>query len=248
MLEQELVAVGICCAVGNLGEGIDTHHPTWAPITRTAHYQLHAQLGPALNAMLTDNDPDQRATASYANFTTAIDTALQHGLPVLPVLAPVEELLDQNRQHTTREHLLHQAITALSTRTDDSARTERISLLDLAGRVAQVQQRFDQAEDYYRQALQAYRDTDDERAASQVATRLGRVLADTGRHTEAFPVLVEAAVGWRRSTGEFDSGDIGLLEDQRPHLDQHTIDGVIDALDPTTATALRQRLDQPDQT
>ncbi|MGW4368028.1 hypothetical protein ACWEKT_20525 [Nocardia takedensis] len=70
------------------------------------------------------------------------------------------------------------------------------------------------------------------------------MLADTGRRTEAFPVLVEAAVGWWRSTGEFDSADIGLLDEQRPHLDQQTIDGVIDALDPTAATALRQRLDQ----
>lgn len=71
-----------------------------------------------------------------------------------------------------------------------------------------------------------------------------RVLGDTGRHTEAFSVLVEAAVGWWRSTGEFESGDIGLLNEQRPHLDQHTIDVVIDALEPATAAALRQQLDQ----
>ncbi|MFC3965942.1 tetratricopeptide repeat protein, partial [Nocardia jiangsuensis] len=116
------------------------------------------------------------------------------------------------------------------------------------GTVAQAQRRFEQAEDYLRQALQAYRDSDDERAASQVTTTLGRVLADTGRYAEAFSILVEATIGWWRLTGEFESEDIRSLTEQRTHLDQHTIDGVIDALDPTTATALRHRLDQHDQT
>ncbi|MFC3962140.1 tetratricopeptide repeat protein, partial [Nocardia jiangsuensis] len=115
------------------------------------------------------------------------------------------------------------------------------------GMVAQEQRRFDQAENHIRQALQAYRDTDDERGASQVTTTLGRVLAHTGQHTEAFTVLVEAAVGWWKLTGEFDSGDIGLLNQQQPHLDQHTIDAIIDALGPATATALRQQLDQREE-
>ncbi|MFC8042759.1 hypothetical protein [Nocardia sp. NPDC057353] len=80
------------------------------------------------------------------------------------------------------------------------------------------------------------------------ATTLGRLLGETGRHAKAFPVLVEAAIGWWRTTGVSDTGDIELLNQQRRHLDQHTVDAVIDALDPATATALRNQLDQHNKT
>ncbi|MFC3965946.1 CHAT domain-containing protein, partial [Nocardia jiangsuensis] len=134
-------------------------HPSWWQAARTAHYRLHASLGQQLQTMLTGTDPGQRATArtatttSYANLTTALDTALDHELPVLPVLAPVQTLLDQTRQQTAREHLLQHAITRLTTSTNPAIRQELPHLLHRAGMVAQEQRRFDQAEDYYRQAL-----------------------------------------------------------------------------------------------
>ncbi|MFC3965943.1 tetratricopeptide repeat protein, partial [Nocardia jiangsuensis] len=174
-----------------LRRALHTHHPAWWSITRTAHYHLHAQLGLTLYTMLTANDPNQRATgravttASYANFTAAIDTALQHGHPVLPVLGPIEELLDQNRQHTTREDLLHQAITALSTRSDLTDRTERAYLLNLAGMVAQVQRRFDQAEDYYRQALDLTPELSNRYGAAIAYHQLGMVEQERRRFEQA---------------------------------------------------------------
>ena len=115
------------------------------------------------------------------------------------------------------------------------------------GRVAQEQRRFEQAEDSYRQALQAFRDGGDERGASQEATTLGVFLAEVGRHDEAFAVLLTATVSWWQLAGTFDPNDIGLLAEQRRHLDEHAVDNAINALDDTTATALRQHLDQHDE-
>ncbi|MEU6833621.1 tetratricopeptide repeat protein, partial [Nocardia beijingensis] len=166
-------------------------HPSWWQAAHRAHYQLHAALGRGLHAMLTGTDPNHRATAravttaSYANLTTAIDTALDHGLPVLPVLEPVEELLDQTRQQTTREHLLGHVITRLASSTDPTARRELAQLLHLAGIVAQQQRRFDQAEDYYRQALDLKLQFGDRHGAAGTYHQLGRVAQQQRRFDQA---------------------------------------------------------------
>ncbi|WP_280390489.1 tetratricopeptide repeat protein, partial [Nocardia brasiliensis] len=166
-------------------------HPLWWQAAIRAHYQLHARLGPQLFAVLTSNDPGQRSVgraathAAYANLRTAIDTALDHGQPALPVLKPVEELLDQTHQHTARQQLLSHAITALETRTDPASRRELPDLLHLAGMVAQAQRRFEQAEDYYRQSLDLKLEFGDRHGAAVTYHQLGIVAQEQRRYEQA---------------------------------------------------------------
>jgi hypothetical protein len=93
------------------------HHGLLAALQH-AHYQLFAQLGPMINQMLTAPVAEQRRTGTtaarteYANPTAAASYALAHAHLVLPVLRPVEELLDQAKQQSARRQLLEQAVAA----------------------------------------------------------------------------------------------------------------------------------------
>ena len=162
-------------------------HPRWWQTAQQAHYRLHTRLGGTLYAMLTGNDPNDRETArvithaGYANFTAAIDTALDSGHPVLPVLAPVEKLLDQTRQQEAREQLLQHVIT----RTEPAPRRELATLLHLAGLVAREQRRFEQAEDYYRQALDLWLEFGDRHGAALTYHHLGVVAQEQRRFEQA---------------------------------------------------------------
>ncbi|UGT59854.1 tetratricopeptide repeat protein [Nocardia asteroides] len=174
-----------------LRRALHTRHPTWWPTAQYTHYRLHTDLGNALHAMLTGNNADQRATArvattaSYANFTAAIDTALHQHQPTLPVLLPIEELLDQTRQQRAHEQLLDHVITHLAARTDPDAPRELPQLLHLAGIVAQQQRRFDHAENYYRQALDLLLESGDRHSAASTYHQLGMAAQEQRRFDHA---------------------------------------------------------------
>ena len=77
------------------------------------------------------------------------------------------------------------------------------------------QRRFEEAEDAYRQALEIYRDKSDPRQASVTATRLGLLLAETGRHLEAAATLLNAALLRYQATGRWDPEDLRNLKRER---------------------------------
>jgi tetratricopeptide (TPR) repeat protein len=114
------------------------------------------------------------------------------------------------------------------------------------GSLAREQRRFDDVENHYRQALQVFRDAGDERTASLVATSVGRFLAETGRHVDAFAMIVDAAVSWWRLTGSFDRKDISLLSQERWQIDDSTVRETISGLDPAAVAELTRVLDQPE--
>ncbi|HEV8560196.1 MAG TPA: tetratricopeptide repeat protein [Actinophytocola sp.] len=110
------------------------------------------------------------------------------------------------------------------------------------GMVAQEQRRLGRAEDLYRQALQAFQETSDDRAVSQTRTRLGSLLADLGRHTEAFDALFDAVISWRRITGNFDAEALRFLGGLMGHVDPQAVQRKFDSLDQAIAAELRERL------
>nr|WP_232541385.1 tetratricopeptide repeat protein [Nocardia bovistercoris] len=177
-------------------------HPGWWQAARRAHYRLHVLLGERLLSQMIGLDPASRASghatvqACYANFTDAMDTALEHGFPVTPVLWPIEVLLDQTRQYTAREHLLLGAATALSSHTGAVARNELARLLHQLGWVAHDQRRFDEAEGHYRRALELLLELGDRRTAGRTYHQLGLVCHDLRRFDEAERHYKQAVEVW----------------------------------------------------
>lgn len=82
------------------------------------------------------------------------------------------------------------------------------------------QRRFTEAETAYRQALDIYLEESDPRQASMTATQLGLLLAETGRHTDAATVLLDAALFWHQATGGWDAGDLQNLKRERAIIGQ----------------------------
>jgi tetratricopeptide (TPR) repeat protein len=94
------------------------------------------------------------------------------------------------------------------------------------GRLAEEQQRFNQAEAAYRQAFDIYLETD-RRQGSMSATRLGLLLAETGRHADAAAVLLDAALLWHQGTGDWDPGDLRNLRQERAAIGQAAFDQLV---------------------
>lgn len=171
-------------------------NPQWWDICRHAHYQLYASLGEALQLMITGADATDWnlvrniTNASHADFIAAIDTALDTNLPVLPVLAPVEELLDRAGQHLERERLLRHAIIRLRNNAEPPARRELAHLLHLAGMVALKRRQFEDAEDHYSQALALWLKMNDRHRAAGTYQELGRMELEQRRFQEAENIAV----------------------------------------------------------
>ena len=72
------------------------------------------------------------------------------------------------------------------------------------------------------------------------ATRLGLVLAETGRHADAADVLIDGALLWHQLTGGWDTGDLRYLKRERAILGQAAFDQLAAAKVPQD---LRQSLD-----
>jgi tetratricopeptide (TPR) repeat protein len=166
-------------------------HPGLGEALREAHYRLYSQLGPAIQAMLTSSDPEQRplghalARVEYANLTSAITYALAHQHPVLPVLRAVEEFLDQTKQQPARRLLLEQALAAVRDPQRTDLNTELADLHHLTGMVAQDQRRFQDAEENYRQALTLYLEFNDRHSAANIYHQLGTVAQQQRRFEDA---------------------------------------------------------------
>jgi hypothetical protein len=119
-------------------------HPELASATADAHYQLHAALGQELHQLLTGRTPQERALgqaytrgAAYANLSAALSHALATAQPVLPLVRPLEEHLDQTQQHSTRRTLLDDTIAAYGDPDDPTRQQELARLHHLSGVVAQ---------------------------------------------------------------------------------------------------------------
>ena len=89
------------------------------------------------------------------------------------------------------------------------------------GRVAQEQRRFAEAEASYRQALDIYLDVN-QRDASIVASRLGRVLSQLDRHAEAARTLLDAVVSRRQLIRRWDPVDLQWLKYERQLIGEAT--------------------------
>jgi hypothetical protein len=77
--------------------------------------------------------------------------------------------------------------------------------------VAQQQERFTEAKDNYRRALEIYQGSGDRRQASGTATRLGIVYARLGEQGEAVRTFLYAAVSWHQETGKWATEDLRWL-------------------------------------
>ena len=97
-----------------------------------------------------------------------------------------------------------------------------------------------EAEAAYRQALDIYQEESDPRQASMTATRLGLLLAETGRHADAATVLLDAALLWHQVTGGWDVGDLRNLKRERAIIGQAAFDQLAAAKIPQD---LRESLD-----
>jgi tetratricopeptide (TPR) repeat protein len=133
--------------------------PDLTRATERAHYRFYAKLGLILHEMLLSNDTRQRATgqsavtAEYANLTAALGHAQRTSQPVIPLVYPLEEFLDQTQQHDTRWQLLANAIDRLPTSDDADKQTELATLHNLAGNTALTQHRLDDAYHHHQTEL-----------------------------------------------------------------------------------------------
>ncbi|HET7014862.1 MAG TPA: hypothetical protein VFI65_13185, partial [Streptosporangiaceae bacterium] len=101
------------------------------------------------------------------------------------------------------------------------------------------------AESAYRQALDIFLEFDDRRAASGTATRLGALLAELGRHSEATRTLLYAAVSWHQEASEWNQGDLDLLRQERQALQPAEFTALIAAeVPPELAEELTAALDR----
>ena len=154
-----------------------------------AHYKLFLSLGPVIGQLLLARDPQQRATGhiaaktEYANLTAAIEHGLASSQPVLDLIRPLEELLDQTKQQPARRRLIDRALEAIRAPEQLDLRREQAELSHLAGMVAQEQRRFEDAEQAYRTALQLLLEFDDRHSAAATYHQLGTIAQDQ-RHFE----------------------------------------------------------------
>ncbi|MEV4640353.1 tetratricopeptide repeat protein [Actinoplanes sp. NPDC049548] len=166
-------------------------HPDLQDAAQQAHYGLYLALGRQIQQMLISNEPQQRAggkvaaRTEYANLANALDHGLRTRQSIWPIIGAVEEYLDQTKQQDSRRHLLDTAIAADRGSDRDDLRWELAGLQDLAGRVAQEQRRFEQAEAHYRQALDLALEFGDRQNAASTYHRLGVVAQEQRRFEQA---------------------------------------------------------------
>ena len=160
--------------------------------TAQAHYRLYTALGSQLYQLLTETGDSearvagQAATrAEYANLTTALAYGLQTSQPISDLIAPLDEYLDQTKQHTTRRKLLDDAIATYPQPASDTQYRGLAHLHNLAGGTALAQHRLEDAKVHYEtelQLLQAIGDREDQGGAYH---QLGRVAQEQRRFAEA---------------------------------------------------------------
>ena len=157
-----------------------------------AHYRLYARIGAELQHLLTDaGDARARAVgqavtrAEYANLATAVTWGLRAGQPIMDLIGPLEEYLDQARQQTARQKLLQDAIASYPPDVSETRKAELARLYHLAGITAQDQRRLAEAEASYRQALDIFLEFGDRRNAASTYHSLGSVAYEQRRLPEA---------------------------------------------------------------
>ena len=110
------------------------------------------------------------------------------------------------------------------------------------GMLAQNQERFAEAEAAYKQALDIHMGSD-QRQASTTATRLGLVLALSGRHDEAAGILLYAAVSWHQLKGTWDPADLAYLKRERNLIGDDVFKSLVAAkVPPEIQAALTQAI------
>ncbi|GLY96269.1 tetratricopeptide repeat protein [Actinoplanes sp. NBRC 103695] len=166
-------------------------HPDLARATGQAHYQLYTSLGSMLHQMLVSHEPQQRATgqagvaAEYANLTAALSHAQRSIQPTTPLILALEEFLDQTQQHHARRQLLDDAI-ARRPAIDDAEKQDELAMLhNLAGNVALVQRRFDDAYRHHKTELTIYETLNRRQQQGNTYGQLGRIAQEQRRFEQA---------------------------------------------------------------
>ena len=131
------------------------------------------------------------------------------------MLRPVEELLDQTQRQPSRRHLLDQALGADRPPNRPDLQRELANLSHLAGRVAQDQRRFTDAEQAYRQALDLKLEFDDRHSAAGTYGQLGVVAQEQRRFAESLSLYLRATLTWHSATSVWPDETLALIKQLR---------------------------------
>ena len=238
---EQAVSVGLAAPHSQLGSHVQLQpvlpwflrsrlqdHPALAAAASQAHYQLYqTHLGPVLYGMLTSpGNPEQRITgqaatvAEYANLTTALAYGLRTSQPVIVLIGPLDEYLDQAQQHDTRRQLLHDTISAYPAPTSSAQQQELIVLNDLAAHAAILSHRLDDARARYETVLRLLEATGNRLSLGTVYHQLGYLAQEQRRFAEAeasyrqaLDIFLESGDGHSAATTYHQLGM--LAQDQR---------------------------------
>jgi tetratricopeptide (TPR) repeat protein len=160
--------------------------------TAQAHYQLYSDLGRQLHALLVKRgDPRARTAgniatrAEYANLTTALAHGIKTSQPIIALIAPLEEYLDQAQQQTARRQLLDEAIADYPPPASEAQQRELAELHNLAGVAAIDQHRLHDAKTHHETELQLRKASGDRRKLASTYHQLGRLAQEQRRFTAA---------------------------------------------------------------
>jgi tetratricopeptide (TPR) repeat protein len=160
--------------------------------TSQAHYRSYASFGPALQALLLSHGtPKGRALgqaatrAEYANLTSALTHGLETRQPIIPLIGPLEEYLDQTQQQTSRRQLLDNAIANYPELATKDQHSEFAQLHNLAGLLAFQQNRLDNAKAHHETELRQRKAADDRPGQGLTYNQLAMVGIRQRRFEEA---------------------------------------------------------------
>jgi tetratricopeptide (TPR) repeat protein len=167
------------------------NQPDLQPAVWHAHYRLYMDLASQLHRLLTSREAAQRSTgtaitrAEYANLTTALDHAVATAAPLAPLVAAIEEYLDQAKQQNARRQLLEHLIEALGQAEQGDRRVDLANLHNLAGHTALAQHRLEDAKAHHDAELSLRQRLGDRRAQGVAYHQLGTVAREQRRFEEA---------------------------------------------------------------
>lgn len=165
--------------------------PDRAMAAAQAHYALYGGLADAIERLLTDQQPDQRAlgrviaSAEYANLTTALGHGQNTSQPIIDIIRALEEFLDQTRQNEARRRLLDHAIATYPEPVTSHQRWELLDLHNLAGATALDQRRWADAHAHYQIELDMKQALDRRDALGVTYHQLGRVAQEQRQWAQA---------------------------------------------------------------
>jgi tetratricopeptide (TPR) repeat protein len=152
-----------------------------------AHYRLYMDLAPAFHQLLTTQEAGERSVgmaitrAEYANLTAALDHAIAAAAPLVPLVAVIEEYLDQAKQQNARAQLLERLIEALGRPGQGDRRAELAGLHNLSGITAITQHRLEDAQVHHETELSLNQQLGDRRAQGTTHHQLGIVAQEQRR-------------------------------------------------------------------